>query len=321
MTRPTKRWYSRPALRRLQLTEYWLIAKLTAAILRVLRLFPARPALDIAGWTARKVGPLSSRHKLALENIRHAMPELSERERKEIALSMWENMGRLAVEYVFLDQLANFIDEGNRSKNIEWKGVEIFNRVRDENKPHILFTGHIGNFELLPLTAQRYGMQLTALFRPPNNPYIADEVARIRQMSSGDMLANHAGVAFTLSRILEEGGNIGALVDQKHHAGMLTTFFGRPCQTSPLLAKLARQFDCDIYPCLCIRLPGNRYRIEFCEKLELPRTCEGEIDIHSTAQMFNDVVEEWVRSYPGQWMWFHRRWEVRKRKRKRLAAR
>ena len=109
------------------------------------------------------------------------------------------------------------------------------------------------------------------------------------------------------------------LVDQKFTNGIPTTFFGRPCETSPLLPKLVRQYECDVYPARCIRLPDNRFRLIIEPKLELPRTEKGRIDIDGTAQMLNDVVERWVREDPGQWMWFHKRWKITHRTRHRRA--
>src|SRR5690606_10371733 len=124
------------------------------------------------------------------------------------------------------------------------------------DKPHIIFTAHLGNFELLPVAGATFGMKVTALFRPPNNPYIADYILSTRQSTMGGLLASRKGASFALARILENNGTIGALVDQKFMHGLRTTFFGRPCETSPLLPKLARQYDCDVYPARCIRLPG-----------------------------------------------------------------
>jgi KDO2-lipid IV(A) lauroyltransferase len=134
----------------------------------------------------------------------------------------------------------------------------------------------------------------------------------------GGLLASKAGASLALARILEADGTIGVLVDQKFMHGLRTTFFGRACETSPLLPKLARQFNCDVYPARCIRLPGNRFRLEIEDRLELPRDAEGVVDAAATAQLLNDVVERWVREDPGQWMWFHKRWVLagsRRRKR------
>jgi KDO2-lipid IV(A) lauroyltransferase len=193
---------------------------------------------------------------------------------------------------------------------VEVVGAEYFLRLREEKRPHILFTAHTGNFELLPVAAAAFNLPVTALFRAPNNPYIADYIFSTRAGSMGELLASRAGAAFGLARVLERGGNIGVLVDQKFHRGVPTTFFGLPCNTSPLVAKLARQYDCDVYPARSTRLPGNRFRLEIEEKLDLPRTDKGAVDVKRTSQMLNDVVERWVRENPGQWMWFHKRWSI-----------
>ena len=167
----------------------------------------------------------------------------------------------------------------------------------------------MGNFELLPICAAAFGLNVTALFRPPNNPYIAKRLLRQRRTTMGHLFPSKAGAAWALARRLEDGGNVGMLVDQYFHRGVKGTFFGRPCLTSPLLAKLARQFDCDVYPARCIRLPNGRFRLELFERVELPRKESGEVDVDATCQLLNDTVEGWIREYPGQWMWFHRRWK------------
>ncbi len=288
--------------------EYWLIARVALAALWLCRLAPADKVLPIADRVARRVGPWFGRHRVALDNLRRAYPEKSEEEIAAIASDMWGNMARLAFEYIFLEQLFDFDPQRPDAGRIEVVGAELFEKLRDDKRPHIMFTGHVGNFELLPVAAATFGLPLTALFRAPNNPYLAEYIFSTRNASMGDLLASRTGAAFTLARILESGGNIGVLVDQKFKRGLPTTFFGRECLTSPLLPKLARQYDCDVYPARSIRLPGNRFRLIVEDRLELPRTPEGVIDVRATAQLLNDVVERWVREHPGQWMWFHKRW-------------
>jgi KDO2-lipid IV(A) lauroyltransferase len=102
------------------------------------------------------------------------------------------------------------------------------------------------------------------------------------------------------------------LVDQKFGRGLKTTFFDRPVKTNPLLGKLVRQFNCDVYPARCVRLPGNRYRLEIEPRLEIPRDADGNLDMTATAQMLNNKVESWVREYPEQWLWYHDRWEIKR---------
>jgi KDO2-lipid IV(A) lauroyltransferase len=153
---------------------------------------------------------------------------------------------------------------------------------------------------------------VTVLFRPPNNPYIARKVYEFRAGRMGRLVPSHAGSSFALARQLEAGGGVGVLVDQKFQKGQKTTFFGRDVQTNPLLAKLARQFDCEVYPARCIRLPGNRFRLEIEPAIALPRDASGHLDVRATAQLLNDKVESWVREYPEQWLWYHDRWDIKR---------
>jgi len=298
-------------LRGLKQAEYWITARFALTALFLLRLLPMESAMNFAERVARKLGPLFGRHRVATSNLRAAYPDKSDDEIEAIASDMWANMARLAVEYIYLDRLFDYDPQAKESGRVEVKGAEIFERIRNEGGPHIFFTAHLGNFEFLPIAAATFGLSLTALFRPPNNPYIADYIYKTRSSSMGGLLASRAGAALQLARVLEKGGNVGALVDQKFMRGVPTTFFGRACQTSPLVPKLARQYECDVYPARCIRLPDGRYRLEIEECLTLPRLTDGAIDVPAMAQMLNDTVERWVREDPGQWMWFHKRWQIR----------
>ncbi|WP_439272438.1 lipid A biosynthesis lauroyl acyltransferase [Pseudochrobactrum sp. HB0163] len=293
---------------KLKIANYWLWAQAVFILLAFLRLLPARAAIRFTAWAARKIGPLSSRHKVAIRNLTNAYPEKSPAELQEIALEMWDSMARLLAEYVFLDAIFDFDPDAKEPGLIEVEGEEIFRRLLDEKKPHIFFTAHTGNFELLPICAATFGLNVTALFRPPNNPFIARKVLKARRTNMGHLVPSKAGAAWSLAAVLGQNDNVGMLVDQKFHRGVESTFFNLPVRTNPLLAKLARQYDCDVYPARCIRLPGGRYRLELQERMELPRDAEGQVDIAATAQLLNDTVEAWVREYPGQWMWFHKRW-------------
>ena len=101
-------------------------------------------------------------------------------------------------------------------------------------------------------------------------------------------------------------------MDQKFRKGLQTKFFGLDVKTNPLLPKLVRQFNCEVYPARCVRLPGNRYRLEIEPRMELPRLENGALDLKATAQMMNDKVESWVRENPEQWLWYHDRWHIKK---------
>lgn len=292
--------------------QQWLVAQVMFGFLNFLKLFPADGAIRFADRMTRQVGKRLKRHKLMLYNLRRAFPEKSDAELEEIALESWGNMGRLAAEYVFLDQLFDFDPERPEPGRVEVSGIPIFLELRDNPRPFIVFTGHTVNFELLPVAGNAFGLSVTVLFRPPNNPYIAQKVFDFRSGRMGKLVPSHAGSSFALARQLEAGQGVGVLVDQKFSRGLKTKFFGLDTKTNPLLPKLVRQFNCEVYPARCIRLPGNRYRLEIEPKLEMPRDEKGNLDLTATAQMMNDKVESWVRENPAQWLWYHDRWDIKR---------
>lgn len=296
--------------KRLLVVRHWLIAMAAASVMAIMRLFPAQAATHTIATIATWIGPLTSRHKLALDNLRHAFPDKSAVERKKIAKGMWYNMGRLAAEYVYLDQLFDFDKNAKEPGRIEVSGRDIFERLTEQKGRYAFFTAHTGNFELLPICAASFDLEVTALFRPPNNPYIAKKVLAARTTTMGSIVPSKAGAAWALARALESGKSVGVLVDQKFHRGRETQFFNRPVRTNPLLPKLVRQFDCPIHPARCVRLPDGRFRLELEEAIDFPRDANGNVDIDASCQVLNDVVERWVRQYPDQWMWFHRRWQM-----------
>ena len=103
---------------------------------------------------------------------------------------MWGNMARLTAEYVFLDAIFDYDPHSDKTGLIEVHGREIFERLLEEkDRPHIFFTGHTGNFELLPICAATFDLNVTALFRPPNNPYVAKKILGARRTNMGHLRA------------------------------------------------------------------------------------------------------------------------------------
>ncbi len=295
--------------RKFRHVQQWLVAQLVFLVLGAIRLLPAHAAINLLDRVARRLGPWLGRHRVAMHNLRHAFPEKAESELHEIAVGMWGNMARLIAEYVFLDQIFDYDPHAVKPGLLEVEGAEIFERLQQEKRPRIFFTAHTGNFELLPICAATFGLEVTALFRPPNNPHIAKRVLHARRTNMGHLVPSKAGAVWSLANVLSDGGNVGMLVDQHFHSGVPAQFFGRTALTSPLLPRLTRQFDADIYPARCVRLPHGRFRLVLQDRIELPRLANGKIDIDASAQLLNTIVEDWVREYPDQWMWFHKRWK------------
>jgi len=286
----------------------WLLAQLIFVFLKTLRLIPMDSAARVFERFARWLGPKTSRHKVALENLERAFPEKSIDEREQIASDSWAQTARTVLEYGYLDKIFDLDENNLGAGRIEVKNAEQFIKLRDDGLPAIIFTGHIANFELLPMAAAKFGLEIQSLFRTPNNKYAAARIAAARKQIAHNLVASGQGASFQLMSALDSGVHVGVLVDQKFLRGINIPFFGHDAPTNPLLAKLARRYECPVHGARSVRLPNGRFRLEITDELVLPRTADGDIDIRGTTEMIGRVIEDWVREYPEQWLWIHRRW-------------
>lgn len=270
-------------------------------------LLPIDRSLALAHAIGTRLGPLSRRHKLVLSNLEYAMPELEQAERKRVGREMWGHQARLVLETAFFDRI--YDPRGDTPNDRVEVRLKVDLRALYENSvPTILFTAHTGGFEFLPALAESEGLPMLSLFRAPNNPYVANRLLQQRERSGAHMIRSEPGTAQRLAGELRARRAIGVLVDQKFGSGPKVDFFGQPALTNPLIARLAALTKGVIIPARCVRLPKNRYRLEVDEPVTLPRNQQGRIDVDASLQLVNDIVERWVREYPEQWMWFHRRW-------------
>jgi Kdo2-lipid IVA lauroyltransferase/acyltransferase len=289
-----------------------VVEGITIGLVRVvfafLRLLGPERSSNLGGALLRLVGPLLPAHKTATGNIRAAFPGINENEVKRIAKGAWENLGRTGAEYAHLGHLFDFDPENPDSGRTSVAGIEHFEALRDDGKPGIIFSAHLGNWELPAICAARYGLDATAVFRAPNNAAARRIVHSIRSGTMGGLAAAGPGASFAMRDVLERGGHLGMLIDQHFTRGVAVDFMGRPAFTNPVLGKFAKYFDCPVHGVRVIRLPGYRFKLELTPPLQLPRDANGAVDVAGAMAAMTQVVDSWVREYPEQWLWMHRRW-------------
>jgi KDO2-lipid IV(A) lauroyltransferase len=298
----------------------WLMLGAISAAFALLRGLGPRRASDLGGWVTRTFGPLLPVHRVALRNIRAAFPGMPEAEVRRIARGAWENLGRTGAEYAHLHHLFDWDVDKPGEGRTEVEGIEQFLALRDDGKPGLIFSAHLGNWELPAICAARYGLDATAVFRAPNNEAARRIIHRIRSGAMGGLAAAGPGASFAMRDVLEKGGHLGMLIDQHFTRGVVTPFMGRPALTNPILGKFAKYFDCPVHGVRVIRLPGHRFRLELTPPLDLPRDAEGAVDVRAAMAMMTEVVEGWVREHPEQWLWMHRRWRPAAETAARIAA-
>ncbi len=265
-------------------------------------------ASDMCGGAARRFGPLLPAHRIGRANLSAAFPDKDPTWIEQTLRGAWENLGRVAGEYVHLGTIWDFDEQHPNTGRIVTSDSPLFHLLEQDGRPALCFAAHLGNWELPAVMAAAHGLPSAVLYRMPNNKAVAREITRIRAPLMGHLIRSRAQAPLEMAAALERGEHLGMLVDQHFSRGVDVTFFGRRCKANPSIARLARQFECPVVGVRVIRLPDRRFRIAAEGPLDLPRDDAGRIDVQRSTQLINSIVEGWIREHPDQWLWFHRRW-------------
>jgi KDO2-lipid IV(A) lauroyltransferase len=288
-----------------------VLGVLAIGLLKIMRLIDPDKLADFAGWVTRSLSPLLPENRVGRANLVAAFPEKSPAEIDAILRGVWDNLGRVGAEFAQLDRIWDwdpaFPDRWGRIE-ITREQIERYMKLADDGKPALVFAAHLANWELPAICAATYKLDSAVLYRRPNIAAVERWLEKTRALSMGTLIPTGMTAPAKLAAALERGAHVGILVDQYDVRGVEVTFFGRRTRANPLLARLARHFDCPIYGTRVIRLPGHRLRPELSDEIKPARDAQGRIDIAGTMQIVTDVVESWVREYPEQWLWLHRRW-------------
>jgi len=260
-----------------------------------------------AGLT-RTIGPRLREHRLGRDNLKAAFPEKSPEEIERILRGVWDNLGRVAAEFAHLDRVC--AGDPERRIHIDYAPgtAARFKALRDDGKPALVFAAHLANWELPAALAAADGLDTVVLYRRPNLGSVADAVTNIREGHMGELVATSLSAPVRLANALAANRHVAMLVDQHFVKGVDVTFFGRLVKANPLIAMLAREAECAIHGTRAIRLSGGRFQVELSDAITPARDAEGRIDVQGTMQVITSVIEGWVREYPEQWLWLHRRW-------------
>jgi KDO2-lipid IV(A) lauroyltransferase len=286
------------------------VGGLTIGILRTARYFDPIKTANLFGRIARSIGPMMREQKIGRANLTAAFPEKSPAEIEAILEGVWDNLGRIGAEFAHLDHIWDYDParpEGSRIE-VDKRSYDLFMQLRHDGKPALIFASHLGNWELPALAGVAHGLDAAILYRRPNIASADRIIQDMRAVKMGTLIPAGRDAPLKLAEALKNGQHVGMLVDQYMTNGVEVTFFGRKTRANPLLARLLRQIECPVHGVRIIRLPGYRFRGELSEEVKPVRDAAGQIDIQGTMQAVTSVIEGWIREYPDQWLWLHRRW-------------
>lgn len=291
----------------LQINLEYLVAR---SLLAICGWLPLRVALSVGSTMGRGSYYVSGRlRRTGRRNLELAFPELDQKERQRLLRGCFENLGRLLGVF---SQFATANPQTLQSM-IECEGLEHIDAARQSGSGIILFTGHVGAWELSSFALSLFDYPLSFLVRRIDNPKI-EKLVDARRERLGNRTIDKRSAAREMLQILQGGGTLGILVDLNtlDREGIFVDFFGVPASTTFMLAKLALRTEAAVLP---VFVPWDAQRRRFVLKIDEPlnitRSGNKEDDVRQLTQLFTGVVEKYVRRYPEQWLWIHRRWKTR----------
>lgn len=248
--------------------------------------------------------PLGIRRQVVERQIAAAFPGLNERGVRRVARAAYEHLGRASIEAAILPRLG-------RDAVLDLFEGSNFKVVEDAMRPRrglILVTGHVGNWELGGAYIAARGVPVDAITRRMSNPlfdrYVTETRSRI-----GMRVVHDADAVRQTPRALREGRAVAFLADQGvlGLASTFVPFFGRPAKTPRGPAVFALRLGVPIVFGAAVRQPSGKYRLVF-EPIDIANTGDRDKDIDAIVARYTAVLEQWVRRYPEQYLWHHRRW-------------
>lgn len=246
--------------------------------------------------------------RTAMGNLRLAFPDWTDFQRKQVIRGMIRQVGWMAGEF---SQFPKYTRE-NIERIVVVDGFENFDAARRRGKGILFLTGHMSAWELAPFAQALYGYPLSFLVRPIANRRV-DRLINGYRCRSGNQPIEKNRSARSILKVLGEGGTVGVLSDHNTSAeGVFVNFFGVPAATTSGLARIALRTDAAVVPGF-LSWDGElrKYRLRFDPAIPLTRTGQEEADIVENTARFTQVVEDYVRVHPDQWLWVHKRWKTR----------
>ena len=300
--------------------QIWLEYIPVRIVFAVLGALPRKSAVKagiILGRLAYRFA--SGLRRVAFRNLEIAFPEKSLEERERIACGSFENLGRLLGELTQFpratpEQFRDLIVfEFESPESRATPQMQAFEADRANGRGMLLLGPHLGNWEMGVFAYSALQDKLSYLARPLDNPLIEKFTVGLRTRFGNRPIDKNNSVTRAMT-VLREGGILGVLPDVNvlHRDGVFVPFFGTLACTTSGVALMAMRTGALIVPMCCVwDEQAEKYRVFYGKFLEVAKTGDRHRDVLETTAAFTAEMEKFVRAYPAQWLWIHKRWKTR----------
>ena len=268
----------------------------------IFKILGARLASKISGKIFEIVGPFFRSEEIINSNIKRAFPNIEKSEMKKIKNFMWNNYGRIFAEYMFIKNFRS----GKLSSEIYIEGKDILSEIINSKKQVIFISGHLSNFELMAMSLEKTGINLSAIYRPLNNVFLNKIMERIRKKYICKyQIKKGIGGLKNLIKLKKKNFSTALMIDQRVSEGILSNFFGEKAFTTTIPAQLIKKFNIPVVPVYIERTKDIKFKII----IEKPIYFSKDDTIQEITDELNKILEAMIIKNPEQWIWSHNRWK------------
>ena len=153
---------------------------------------------------------------------------------------------------------------------------------------------------------ERSGIDLAAIYRPLNNPFLNFIMEKIRKkyICKHQIKKGISGTKQLLS-FYKKGSSIALMIDQRVSEGIKSNFFKHEAFTTTIPAQFVKKFNCKIVPIYIERKNDVNFKL----KIYNPLKYSTKDSIESITLDLNNLLEHMILKNPSQWIWSHNRWK------------
>ena len=268
----------------------------------IFKIIGIKNASSLSGKIFEIIGPYFRSKKTIDTNIKKAFPNIENENLNKLKKSMWNNYGRVFAEYMFMKNFRT----GNLKSKIKIEGEEILNDIKMLNKQVVFVSGHFSNFELMAMSIENKGINLSAIYRPLNNIFLNKIMENIRtKYICRKQIKKGIGGLKNLIKLKNKNYCSALMIDQRVSEGIFSDFFGEKAKTTTIPAQLVRKFKIPVVPIFIERIKDQNFKII----IKKPIKFEDNDSTHSITNKLNRTIEEMILEKPENWIWSHDRWK------------
>jgi len=268
----------------------------------IFKIIGYKNASNLGQAIGKKIGPFFRSNTKIQNNLENSNIGNSNEDRQFIISNMWGNYGRILSEYIYLKQFR----KNNLNQFIEIEGSNYLDEIKKNGDPVVFISGHFNNFELMAMEIEKAGINLCAIYRPLNNPFLNIVMESIRKnYICKNQIKKGKGGTRDLLNLFKKNFSVALMIDQRVTEGEPIKLFNRSAKTTTIPAQLSKKYGCSIVPVYIERVKNFHFKLSFNKPLKF----DDKLSIDQISLELNQILEKMILKNPDQWIWSHDRWK------------